>query len=163
MSKFFILEARQLKLPSKCVSCGASGLNDGRKFIDFGYDIDYYGAVYFCELCFVEICKQLGWISKKESVELEEEYMLTKARMKTLEDEVIAYRNILDGVDFLHLSNTDSSTNDKEVFGNSSTKSAANEKSVGQNTKPGSSNISDSKSDSNDGDSNSDPDLKIEL
>lgn len=42
---------RPLAVPGKCAICGAVD----RKVIDIGFNLDYYGAVYFCVICIKEI------------------------------------------------------------------------------------------------------------
>jgi hypothetical protein len=46
-------------LPSQCAVCHthAKGVT---RFIDFGSDIDYYGAIVICELCVVNAAENLG-------------------------------------------------------------------------------------------------------
>lgn len=44
--------------PGKCVECGSSGRT--RKYIDTGLDIEFYGVVYICELCFTNWANQFG-------------------------------------------------------------------------------------------------------
>lgn len=49
-------------LPNKCVGCGIGHDNDGKiQFIDTGQELDYYGVIYFCTSCFVEIAESLGF------------------------------------------------------------------------------------------------------
>lgn len=52
-------------LPSACVICGAgpnnTQLQPRRMFIDFQFDIEYFGAVYFCSDCFVSAALTLGY------------------------------------------------------------------------------------------------------
>lgn len=50
--------------PAKCVVCGSAG-NADRKFIDFGFSFDWYGAVYFCTICFTEIAEKCNFIESK--------------------------------------------------------------------------------------------------
>lgn len=45
-------------LPGKCSICGGMKY-DGRKWIDFGLSIDWYGVVYLCTFCFEEIKTQI--------------------------------------------------------------------------------------------------------
>lgn len=53
--------------PGKCVVCGFSGdVEESRTFIDFGFDIDYYGVVYFCSDCIVEIVNAIGFVSEDQ-------------------------------------------------------------------------------------------------
>jgi hypothetical protein len=51
--------------PAKCILCGAPG--DGRPFIDIGCYLDWYGAVYFCGYCIVEISNKLGYVSPDQA------------------------------------------------------------------------------------------------
>lgn len=48
-------------LPGNCVICGSVG-GDGRRFIDFGWQQDFYGAIYFCEMCITEVMDALGFV-----------------------------------------------------------------------------------------------------
>lgn len=47
--------------PAKCVICGTSG-NKESKFIDTGWDIDFYGVVYFCLNCIKEAAAVLSMV-----------------------------------------------------------------------------------------------------
>lgn len=47
--------------PGICSLCGSSG--DGkRKFIDFGKQLDWYGAIYFCSECIREVAQSIDYI-----------------------------------------------------------------------------------------------------
>lgn len=46
-------------LPGNCSLCGGRQY-DGRKWIDFGLSIDWYGVVYLCTLCFAEIEREIN-------------------------------------------------------------------------------------------------------
>jgi hypothetical protein len=41
--------------------CGSAG-DDERKFIDFGFQLDWYGAVYFCTECIKEFAQAAGYV-----------------------------------------------------------------------------------------------------
>lgn len=47
--------------PGTCCLCGSAG-GDGRKFIDFGKQLDWFGAVYFCSHCIAEVARSIGFI-----------------------------------------------------------------------------------------------------
>jgi hypothetical protein len=49
--------------PGTCILCGSAG-GDSRKFIDFGFQFDMYGAVYFCSFCMESTVETLGYVSK---------------------------------------------------------------------------------------------------
>lgn len=69
MSKYRIKEVPDVQ-PGKCANCGSSK-NDGRKYIDFGLQVDWYGAVFLCGLCLEDIAKAMGLFNKYlDSIEL---------------------------------------------------------------------------------------------
>lgn len=47
--------------PGVCSMCGSSG-GDGRKFLDYGKQLDWYGAVYFCTECVKEFSQAVDYI-----------------------------------------------------------------------------------------------------
>lgn len=47
--------------PAVCIVCMSAG-SLKRKFIDFGFSIEWYGAVYFCTICFSEIARALDFV-----------------------------------------------------------------------------------------------------
>ena len=61
-SRIFIIEGSPPMLPGTCVVCGSPGGN-GRVFVDFSFQIEFYGRVYFCNCCFDEITDYLGYMS----------------------------------------------------------------------------------------------------
>lgn len=63
---------RPIVAPAKCVVCGSSG-GDDRKFIDFNFQIDWYGAVYFCTFCFIEVAQACNFIENSKYLELLED------------------------------------------------------------------------------------------
>lgn len=65
-SRFRILD-QPYSLPSKCSFCGIGHNEDGkRQFIDTGLDLDWYGVVYICSTCFIEIAQTLGFLSPQQ-------------------------------------------------------------------------------------------------
>lgn len=58
MSKYTVVDVPYYK-PGKCANCGASK-NDGRKYIDFGLEVDWYGIVYLCGTCLNDVAKNAG-------------------------------------------------------------------------------------------------------
>jgi hypothetical protein len=65
----------------------------GVKFIDFQFDIDYYGAVVFCEDCIKECMGLLDMVPKVQVLE-------AKAYLATAEEELEVVRNELDKYKF---------------------------------------------------------------
>jgi len=66
--------------PGVCALCGASS-PDGRKYVDTGWDIDWYGVVYFCSFCFTEIANHLGCLTKEQTDILENELDVARQRI----------------------------------------------------------------------------------
>lgn len=58
--------------PGVCVVCGAAHTGD-RQYIDIGFDLDYYGTIYYCTFCFDEVARHVGYLSPKDASKLEEE------------------------------------------------------------------------------------------
>lgn len=57
--KFVLLEA-PAALPGKCTGCGRA--NDARGFIDTGYDADFWGVIYYCYECVLDMASKFGFI-----------------------------------------------------------------------------------------------------
>lgn len=68
LSRFSVIE-KPIASPGKCVVCGAVN----RPVIDFNFNIDWYGAVYFCTICMREAASKLGFISLEKYIGLEQE------------------------------------------------------------------------------------------
>jgi hypothetical protein len=62
-----------IALPGKCVICGSVG-GDGRKFIDFSWQMDWYGAIIFCENCMTEVMDVIGYVHEDTHNELKTRY-----------------------------------------------------------------------------------------
>lgn len=60
-SRYQILNTPVLA-PGVCFTCGASDSEHGRVYIDFGKQIDWYGAVYLCSECIREVAEAIGFI-----------------------------------------------------------------------------------------------------
>jgi len=58
MSKYLTQDVPMFK-PGKCGNCGASK-NDGRKYVDFQLEIDWYGTLYLCGHCIKDVATELG-------------------------------------------------------------------------------------------------------
>lgn len=66
MSKYRIVDVPDVK-PFKCGNCG-SAKNDGRKYIDVGLDIDWYGTFFLDSLCLKDIAKEMGLFTEYEQI-----------------------------------------------------------------------------------------------
>lgn len=64
MSKYRILDIPDKK-QAKCANCGSTK-KDGRKYVDFGLEVDWYGIVYLCSLCMLDIANNMGLFNKAD-------------------------------------------------------------------------------------------------
>ncbi len=134
-SKFRVLDYPS-SLPSKCAVCGNPG-GDGRKFIDFGFDLDFFGTVYFCSICLNECVNTLEYPSPEQWNYAKEENERLANSLRKLEAENVALRVSLSQLNFLG------------VLPYSS------EAPSGSETITSKSNVSDGKTDSQEGSDNS--------
>jgi len=72
--------------PGKCVVCGFGGRDD-RVYIDFGFDIDYYGVVYFCSECMTEVAAAVGYIKQDKYDRIQIENLKLEDKLRTALDE----------------------------------------------------------------------------
>lgn len=56
-SRFKVLE-RPFASPGKCAVCGSTD----RPVVDFGFDLDWYGTVYFCVECLTEVATVVNMV-----------------------------------------------------------------------------------------------------
>lgn len=89
--------------PGHCAICGFAGgfESDGRKFIDWGWDIDFYGAVIICSLCVENIANLLGFASPEQVAGYENSLTVYLLRVSDLEAENAGLRSSVDSFDFL--------------------------------------------------------------
>lgn len=92
MSKYRLLDMPDQQ-PGKCANCGASRV-DGRKYVDFGLLVDWYGTVHLCSLCIGDIARELGLFSDLEAkiAELLEKSLTpeeAEEKSKELQDRVV--------------------------------------------------------------------------
>lgn len=83
--------------PGTCILCGSAG--DGeRTFVDFGKQVDWIGAIYFCSECFAEVATVLGFIPVAKFDELLQELKETKASLGIVEAK---HKGVTDALDIL--------------------------------------------------------------
>ena len=92
MGKYRILDVPDVA-PGKCSNCGSSK-NDGRKYVDIGLHIDWYGALYLCSPCLHDIADSAGIFeemrTKLEQAEAEGDFVShLKQKGEELHDTVI--------------------------------------------------------------------------
>lgn len=171
-AKFKILDT-PVALPGYCAVC-RSGKNDGRKYVDFDFDLDWYGAVYFCSHCLTECVYYLGWLNPDKHKELLEILAGLQEEISLIKEENVRLRDVISALGYINpsvrISGTDdvfSDERDKQESsigdGNSETSvnpvKADKSKSSGSLNERGSKNLQHSKS----GDEKPDGEFVLEL
>lgn len=90
--QFTLLQAPSA-LPGKCTGCGRA--TDPRGFIDTGYDADFWGVIYYCYECVLDMASKFGFAGpdvveqmQNRIGELEVETTSQRAAILGLEDTV---------------------------------------------------------------------------
>jgi hypothetical protein len=66
VDRFQLLEHNNLVFPHKCAICGGFSDAEGRKFVDLGLEIDFFGRIYICTICFPSAAELVGYIPVEE-------------------------------------------------------------------------------------------------
>lgn len=82
-------------LPPNCVVCNrhADGLTE---FVDIGFQIEFYGAVYFCVDCLTPVAEACGYVPYKEFKDISNILEGTLDRSKELERDRDKFKSLLD-------------------------------------------------------------------
>lgn len=84
-------------LPAKCVVCHKP-VDGNREFVDFGFDIDFYGQVLFCVDCMRPVAEACDYIPYEEFKKLSDVLEISLDRGKELEADRDNIRDLLDGL-----------------------------------------------------------------
>lgn len=152
--KFSIVDS-PIALPGVCVVCGSAGGigGDGRKFIDFGYSLDFYGQFYFCTHCFTEPLNALSWANPEQTESLLKQVNSQAETISRLEAENVVLRGTLDQLKLLGVNVSDTVTSVPIVSHSPETielEGSADTKPVEQSNKSGLSDVLDDVEDSGD-------------
>ncbi len=94
-------------LPGHCILCGYPG-GEGRKFVDFNFDLDFFGAVIFCDKCILAVLEKLDFVSNDRASALNETIIKQMEDIQQLEAENAKLRAAFDSLDFIPTSNFNS-------------------------------------------------------
>jgi predicted esterase len=78
--------------PGYCCVCHSTG-GDGRQFIDFGMQLDVYGAVYFCTFCVTELASAAGFVAKEYFNKVQDECRKALIELDVTETSFKDYRD----------------------------------------------------------------------
>ena len=79
-----VIQGTPPALPGKCALCGTT---EG-PVIDFGFELDFYGVVYFCvNNCLVEVANAMFYLSPEQHRELLDELLEANTEIGNLEEQ----------------------------------------------------------------------------
>lgn len=107
LGRFQIVHGSPPCLPGKCVVCGST---HGR-FVDFGFDIDFYGVVYFCDKCFTEGANSLGYLSPRQGQDLRDLVMHLEEQVAIESGKNVRLNDAVDSLSRLRISVPDNDSN----------------------------------------------------
>lgn len=150
-SRFSIHDVPPLP-PGICFICGAGSVDD-RKFLDFGKQVKWYGAVYFCSMCIREISEAFGFHPSavlellvdsnaeftKTNAKLKEELSATRESHRTMAATLSRCNCSLDGPhsddDEADEADSESAADDSKAVKPNSVKGSRSVRSTGNDTK----------------------------
>jgi len=91
LGRIQVIQGTPPALPGKCVVCGTTQ----GPVIDIGFEIDFYGVVYFCKTCIQEVANSLGYLSPEQHRELLDDLLEAGTRIGLLEEERVVIKNAL--------------------------------------------------------------------
>lgn len=94
VDKFQIITGYPPISPNKCMTCGKYH----GTFIDFGFNDDWYGAVYFCIDCIAGMASSLGYCGPSQKKALQESLKIHQTRCIELEKELKRYKDAVDAL-----------------------------------------------------------------
>lgn len=100
--------------PGFCVVCRNPGDQDS-KFIDFGFDIDFYGVVYFCEHCICQVLTLLDYVPTNELRRVEGLLNDTQREHDRLVKIHRGVESVIESIRSLNLSSSSSNSNSEQL------------------------------------------------
>lgn len=89
-----------LTAPGICAICGSG--QDENGFVDTGLDFDFWGRLYFCPQCTIQLAAVFGFISPLDYADLEAELDFKKLELENAHERIRLLEGIVDGVSGLN-------------------------------------------------------------
>lgn len=120
LSRFLIRSHNELQYPHKCATCGSFSGDNGKRYVDFGCWVEFYGTVYICTECFLGATAELDVVPMSRFKAVEQHNSELQGVVQTLISE---NRVLRDGINHLRnsaISRSDSDSDNGNVVSNSS-------------------------------------------
>lgn len=106
-ARYRVVEDGAYVAPGICVTCGRHGNSDERGMVDTGVDQDYYGVIYVCSMCVLEMAEQYGAASPATQLNNLAATELLERTLQETKNRLAKAERILDGIGGLHLLDAD--------------------------------------------------------
>ena len=110
-ARFQVLSYSELQYPHKCSTCGSFSGDNGKRYVDFGCWVEFYGTVYICTDCFLGATTELDVVPMSRFKETEQRNLELQTVVQTLISENRALR---DGIE--HLRNSIITRSDADSY-----------------------------------------------
>lgn len=94
-SKFQVRDGSYLPHPAKCFCCGRTSRGEEDIFVDFGVELEEFGAVFFCINCAKESASAIEYVPATEKLLVDAELAHTSEFAGALENQLEEIRSAL--------------------------------------------------------------------
>lgn len=113
-ARYRVVEDGAYAAPGICLLCGRHGNSDERGMVDTQKDMDYYGVVYLCSFCVLEIAEQYGAASPSTQLNNLAASEAVQAQLYATRQRLVKAEGVLSGIGALHLLDIDIDSPDSE-------------------------------------------------
>lgn len=106
-ARYRVVEDGAYAAPGTCLLCGRHGNSDERGMVDTQKDMDYYGVVYLCSFCVLEIAEQYGAASPSTQLNSLAASEAVQAQLYAARERLAKAEGVLSGIGALHLLDVD--------------------------------------------------------
>ena len=88
------VEGRPAALPGSCYLCNNASRD---KYVDLETQVEFHGAMYFCDLCITELASLLNMLPSQEGQRLQLENLGLRTQVDSLKGEITGLKKVIDG------------------------------------------------------------------
>jgi len=109
LDKFQVLQGPMQLPPHKCAGCGYALVSSTDKYVDWCFDVEFYGQVALCINCFRSAANQIGYMSPDQWESVMTERSDLYGRVHELIEENMRYKDALASLGLIGVTSADSS------------------------------------------------------
>lgn len=100
LDKFQVVDGPCQIPPHKCAGCGHALVNSTDQYVDWGFDVDFYGQIILCVDCFRQAANQLEFMAPEQWKELQKD---SETRFHMIQDLLAENKRLRDALASLGL------------------------------------------------------------